>query len=416
MKCRSCATELKHIWADLNTSPPSNSFLTEEELYQPEIYYPLQVFVCHECWLAQVDEHKHHEEIFSKNYVYFSSYSNSWLKHAKHYVENIQHRFEVGPQSRWIEVASNDGYLLQYVRELGIPCLGIEPTKSTADVAKAKGIKTICEFFSTQLGKRLAQENLSADVICANNVLAHVPNIHDFLGGFREILKPDGVATFEFPHLLNLMNQNQFDTIYHEHFSYLSLIALEPLFEKEGLRIFDVEEIDTHGGSLRLYASRTTSTRHTTQDSVRRILNKELQAGLANIELYQNFQKKIDQVKIELLDWLLKCKKNDQKVVAYGAAAKGNTLLNYCGIGKDLIAAIADASPHKQGMYLPGSRIPVVSLEELKGLKPDAVLILPWNIKDEVAALLRQTLPASVDLMIAIPKLKPLSEMHELNT
>lgn len=405
MKCRSCFEQLELSWADLRTSPPSNSFLSQQDLAKPEVYYPLEVKVCQNCWLAQIDEYKHHAEIFSKNYVYFSSFSKSWLAHAKSYVAQMILDFPPQKDFLWIEIASNDGYLLQYVKAVGLPALGIEPTESTAAVSRQNGILTISEFFGCSLGKSLAEKGHRADLMTANNVLAHVPNLHDFLGGFCEILKPEGVVTFEFPHLLNLLELNQFDTIYHEHFSYLSLTPLVPLFEKIGLKIFRVQEIPTHGGSLRVFAGLKSSQKKI-ESSVDQILQKEDTHGLRKPEIYKMFQLKIDQVKNDLLNWLVSEKRQGRRVAAYGAAAKGNTLFNYAGVGRDLICAVADASPYKQNLYLPGSRIPVVSPDQLQKLNPDSILILPWNIREEIADQLRPFLKPQVQMVVAIPKLE----------
>lgn len=405
MKCRSCSSQLNLTWANLRTSPPSNSFLTKEELNSPETYYPLKVEICTNCWLAQVDEYKHHADIFSKNYVYFSSFSSSWLNHAKSYVGKMIQEFEPRKNSMWIEIASNDGYLLQYVKEAGINCLGIEPTESTAKVSREKGIDTITEFFGVELAKNLVAKGIKADIMSANNVLAHVPNLHDFVGGFRELLSENGVVTFEFPHLMQLLQQNQFDTIYHEHFSYLSVTALVPLFKAEGLRIFNIEEIPTHGGSLRVYATPQAS-KWTKNPDVETILRKEREAGLKDTATYKRYQAQIEEVKVNLIEWLVEEKKAGRKVVAYGAAAKGNTLLNYCGIDEGLISVVADASPYKQNMYLPGSRIPVVKPESLKSYQPDTVLILPWNLKKEVSEYLTSLMPKGTKAAVAVPSLE----------
>ncbi len=385
MKCRFCNNELKNVFIDLVNAPPSNSYLTKEQLInEPEIYFPLKVFLCEKCWLVQVDEHKKFSEIFDKNYAYFSSYSSSWLKHSENYVNMISDRLKLDKDSLVIEIASNDGYLLQYFLPKRIPCIGIEPTVDTARIAKKKGIHIIEDFFSVKLAKQLAEEGKTADLILGNNVLAHVPDINDFVEGLRIALKPQGSITMEFPHLLNLIKFNQFDTIYHEHFSYFSLLAVKKNFEAHHLVICDVEELPTHGGSLRIYAKHKNNTKINISSNVSTVLKKEQDFGLSNLDIYQSFQEKADKIKYAFLEFLIQQKKSGNKVAAYGAAAKGNTLLNYCGIKNDFIEFVVDKSPHKQNKYLPGSHIPVVSEDMLKTERPDYVIILPWNIKDEI--------------------------------
>jgi SAM-dependent methyltransferase len=382
--CRHCHAELSLPFVDLGTSPPSNAYLRREDLAQPERYYPLQVYVCTSCWLVQTQDHAHHAELFSPDYAYFSSYSGSWLKHAERYVVEMASRFSLSAASCVIEVAANDGYLLQYVKARGIPCLGIEPTASTARVARQKGIEVVEEFFGVELATRLRAQGFAADLTAANNVLAHVPDINDFVGGFAQILKPDGVATFEFPHLLNLLKFCEFDTIYHEHFSYLSLTAVKRIFEANGLSVFDVEQIETHGGSLRLFAQRKdTGTRGSAAD-VARMLNEEAAAGVSTTAYYQGFQPRAEEIKNTMLEFLLKCRRESRSVIGYGAAAKGNTLLNFAGVRRDLLPVVVDLNPAKVGTWLPGSRIPVVAEQRIRELRPDFVIILPWNIKAEV--------------------------------
>jgi SAM-dependent methyltransferase len=384
MKCRHCHAELTLPFIDLGTAPPSNAYLTQAQLSSPEKWYPLRVFVCTECWLVQTEDYAHHAELFSSEYAYFSSYSPSWLQHAEAYVAQATQRFELGPASMVVEVASNDGYLLQYVKGRGIPCLGIEPTTSTAQAARTKGIDVREEFFGTALAESLVAEGLAADLTVGNNVLAHVPDINDFVSGFARLLKPHGVATFEFPHLARLVAECQFDTIYHEHFSYLSLTAVSGVFERNGLSVFDVEELATHGGSLRVYAQRLDSGRRDRSAAVDAVLAAEAAAGVATRAYYEGFQDRANRIKNDFVTFLIDAKRRGKRVMAYGAAAKGNTLLNYAGIRSDLVAAAADGNPAKQGKYMPGSRIPIVDQKTLEANRPDFVVILPWNLKAEV--------------------------------
>ncbi len=405
MKCRHCSNELVNVFCDLQTCPPSNAMVTQERLNHPETYFPLKVYVCEQCWLVQIDEIEKADAIFNSEYTYFSSYSTSWLNHAKNYTDYMISRFGLNQNSLVVELASNDGYLLQYFKEKNIPVLGVEPTSNTAQVAINKGIETIVDFF----GSNLAQLKLksSADLIVGNNVLAHVPDINDFVKGVKIALKPNGINTFEFPHLLQLVLHNQFDTIYHEHFSYLSLLNLIKVFESQGLEIFDVHEIPTHGGSLRIFAKHKEDSSKIVEESVNRILNKEIEAGMPTIGFYQNFQNKIDAIKYDFLQFLLEQKILNKKVIGYGAAAKGNTLLNYCGIkGNDLIQFVVDASTIKQNKYLPGSRIPVLGKDNLVNFKPDYIVIFPWNIKDEIIDQLKFTSEWGCKFVIAIPSLK----------
>ena len=384
MKCRHCKAELKFPLVDLATSPPSNAYLTEKDLHAPERYFPLRVLVCTHCWLVQTEDYTSADELFNEDYAYFSSFSTTWLKHAKKYVSDMVERFGLDTQSHLVEVAANDGYLLQYAKASGIPCLGIEPTASTAQAARTKGIEIIEEFFGVALAKQLIVQGKQADLTAANNVLAHVPDINDFVAGFATLLKPNGVSTFEFPHLLNLIEQNQFDTIYHEHYSYLSLTTVKAIFAANGLAVFDVEELSTHGGSLRVYAQRSDVGKRDIDLSVAELLARENLAGIATQAFYANFQVKADKVKNELLTFLLEAKRSNKTVAAYGAAAKGNTLLNYAGVRPDLLSYVVDLNPAKQKNFLPGSRIPIVGEEQLKQTKPDYVLILPWNLRSEV--------------------------------
>jgi SAM-dependent methyltransferase len=385
MNCRHCNKSLNHVFCDLQTCPPSNAMVKKDTLNHPEIYFPLKVFVCESCWLVQIDEIEKAEDIFNDQYTYFSSYSSSWLSHAKKYVDEMTERFAYNTNSLVVEIASNDGYLLQYFKEKNIPVIGVEPTSNTALVAKEKGIESIVDFFS----EKLVREKLlnKADLILGNNVLAHVPNINDFVRGIKLALKPDGVNTFEFPHLCTLIEFNQFDTIYHEHFSYLSFTTLKSVFEKNGLEFFDVQELDTHGGSLRIFTKHVQDKSKDISPSVSKLLIKEKELGVDSLNYYQGFQKKVDTIRKDFLFFLLKAKQEGKKVVGYGAAAKGNTLLNYCGIkGVDLIDYVVDASPYKQNKFLPGSRIPVYHPDKIKETKPDFIVIFPWNLKNEISS------------------------------
>lgn len=406
MKCRFCNNELTHVFVDLGFAPPSNSFLTKEELKNGETYYPLKVFVCEKCKLVQLDEFKKATDIFSDEYVYFSSMSSSWLKHSENYVNQMMQDYGINQNSLVIEVASNDGYLLQYFKEKKVHVFGIEPTASTAKVSREKGIETIGEFFGEQLALKLANENKKADLLLGNNVLAHVPDIIDFVKGIKILLKNDGIVTMEFPHLLQLVQNNQFDTIYHEHFSYLSFTTVFELFKKNGLELFHVEELSTHGGSIRIFGKHANDSSKKIRDSVDKMLQKELTTGLHSLEYYKGFQEKVEQVKLNVLSFLLKAKKEEKKVVAYGAAAKGNTLLNYCGVHADLIDYVVDAAPIKQNKFLPGSHIPVVSEQKLKETKPEYIIIFPWNIKEEIITQLAYSREWNAKFVIFIPELQ----------
>ncbi len=406
MKCRFCKTELHIEFIDLVNSPPSNSFLNENELNYPETFYPLKLYVCHKCFLVQIDEFKKHDEIFSEDYAYFSSFSTSWLEHCEKYVEMVTKRFDLNEKSSVMEVASNDGYLLQFFVKKGIPVLGIEPTASTAKVAREKNIETIEDFFGVALAKRLREENGIFDLIAGNNVLAHVPDVNDFVEGLKISLKNDGIITMEFPHLMQLVLNNQFDTIYHEHFSYFSFFTVKRIFETHKLELFDVEEIPTHGGSLRIYAKHAEDESKEVSSNVNSLIKKELQKGINNIDYYKDFQKSANKIKYDLINFLVECKQLNKTTIAYGAAAKGNTLLNYCGIKKDLISFVVDKSPHKQGKYLPGSHIPVFDENQIHEKKPDYVLILPWNIKDEIIEQLSYIRKWDGKFIIPIPKLE----------
>lgn len=406
MNCRFCKNLLTHEFVDLVNSPPSNSYLRAGQLNEPEIFYPLRVFVCEKCFLVQIDEYKKAEDIFDENYAYFSSVSKSWLEHSRKYVEMMCERFGFDKNSQIIEIASNDGYLLQYFKEKNIPVLGIEPTLSTAQAAREKGIESLTEFFGVDLAKQLVSERRHADLLLGNNVLAHVPDINDFVGGLKIALKPDGIITMEFPHVLQLVENNQFDTIYHEHFSYLSLYTTKKIFAAQGLTIFDVGEIPTHGGSLRIFAKHAENQTHEISENVENLLQKEKQFGLTELKYYLDFQPKVEKVKLGLLSFLIEQKQNKKKVAAYGAAAKGNTLLNYCGVKKDLIDFVVDASPHKQGLFLPASHIPIVDESFIKREKPEFVLILPWNIKEEIIEQLNYIREWNGKFAVAVPELE----------
>lgn len=406
MKCRHCGSELTLPLIDLGSAPPSNAYLTQATLKAPEKYFPLKVLVCKECWLVQTEDYAGAEELFDADYAYFSSFSSSWLKHAEQYVTEMVTRFALNANSHVVEVAANDGYLLQYVKAKGIPCLGVEPTASTAKAAREKGIETIEEFFGVALAKKLVAEGKQADLTAANNVLAHVPDINDFVSGFAHLLKSNGVATFEFPHLMQMVNFTQFDTIYHEHFSYLSLTAVNQIFEHNGLQVFDVQEIGTHGGSLRVFAQRKDKGGHPVMPVVSGLLNKECSVGVTTPAYYAEFQNRANQIKYDLIEFLIKAKREGKKVMAYGAAAKGNTLLNYAGIRPDLLPFVVDRNPAKQNKYLPGCRIPIVDEAVIKQHQPDYVLIMPWNLRQELTAQLAYIRDWDGKFVVAVPSLE----------
>ncbi len=406
MKCRHCHAPLTTSFVDLGTSPPSNSYLTIADLDRPERYYPLRVAVCSTCWLVQTEDFTDREEFFSNDYAYFSSFSTSWLDHSRRYVEAMRERFSLDNESLVVEVAANDGYLLQYVMAAGIGALGIEPTHSTAVAARDKGIEIIEEFFGVALADRLVAEGRSADVTAANNVLAHVPDINDFVAGFARLLKPAGVATFEFPHLLEMVEHGQFDTIYHEHYSYLSLTAVERIFAANGLAVFDVETLPTHGGSLRVYAQRADSGLQPRTNAVDVMLEREMKRGVAGDDFYAGFQARVDRLKDAFVDFLIAAKRDGKRVAAYGAAAKGNTLLNFAGIRPDLLPWVVDRNPAKAGKFMPGSRIPIVTEDRIREERPDLIVILPWNIKDEVIAQLAYAREWGAQFVTAIPELR----------
>jgi SAM-dependent methyltransferase len=404
MKCRHCDKPLQHLFLDLGYAPPSNAYLSQSDLSHPEKHYPLRVHVCSHCWLVQTEDYAQADELFNSDYAYFSSTSSTWLRHAADYAKEMTVRLGLGRDSFVLEVASNDGYLLRNFVAAEVPCLGIEPTASTAAAAEALGVPVLREFFGEAMGRRLAQESRQADLIVGNNVYAHVPDINDFTRGLKAALKPDGVITLEFPHVMELMANCQFDTVYHEHFSYLSLTAVSTIFQSIGLRVWDVERISTHGGSLRVYGCHLDS-RHLTSDSVASIIEKEEEKGLRNIGAYLDFQMKVDEIKNNLLDYLIVQKKMGQKVVAYGAAAKGNTILNYAGVRPDLLGYVFDAAKAKQGRYMPGSHIQILDPAKISAMKPDRILILPWNISEEIVAQLDCVRSWGAKFVVAFPNL-----------
>jgi len=381
--CRFCGTVLKHTFLDLGTSPLSNSYVKAESLGEMEPFFPLYAFVCSGCFLVQLKDCSSPERIFS-DYAYFSSYADVWLHHARVYTDMIQERMKLNEHSLVVEVASNDGYLLQYFLNKGIPVLGIEPAGNVAKVAMEKGIPTRISFFGENSAQSLLREGKQADLLIGNNVLAHVPDLNDFVRGLRTLLKPHGVITMEFPHVMRLIAENQFDTIYHEHFSYFSFCTVEKVFQRHGLILFDVEELPTHGGSLRIYARHEADHTKPIESRVGALQDREEQAGLKTLEGYLSFAEKVHQTKRQLLSFLIETKEKGKSIVGYGAPAKGNTLLNYCGIRTDFIDYTVDRSPHKQGLYLPGTHIPIEEPDAIRRTKPDYVFILPWNLKDEI--------------------------------
>jgi SAM-dependent methyltransferase len=381
--CRFCGAPLEHVFADLGMSPLANSYLTPDEGNGMEPFYPLRALVCASCHLVQLEEYEPPEHIFG-DYAYFSSYSTSWLDHSRRYVEQMVDQFALDGSSHVVELASNDGYLLQYFHQRGVPVLGIEPAANVAKVALQKGIPTLVEFFGVETAQSLARES-SADLLLGNNVLAHVPDLNDFVGGMKVLLKPDGVITMEFPHLLRLMEDNQWDTIYHEHFSYFSFGTVSRVFAAHGLRLYDVEELPTHGGSLRVYGAHEDDAQKPETDRARELLARERAAGFDDLATYTGYGERVQADKREILAFLIEQKREGRRMVGYGAPAKGNTLLNYCGIGTDFLAYTCDLNPHKQDHLLPGSHIPIRSPEFLREDQPDVVLILPWNLKEEIA-------------------------------
>ncbi|MBI2311645.1 MAG: class I SAM-dependent methyltransferase [Betaproteobacteria bacterium] len=404
-RCRFCDAELSETFADLGMSPLSNSFLRAERLQQMEPFYPLHAYVCGACFLVQLREFESPQNIFS-DYAYFSSYSDSWLRHAQAYAEAMVRRLGLTRDSRVVEIASNDGYLLQYFKAKGVQVLGVEPAANVAAMALQKGIPTEVRFFGTDTASALRAGGKAADLIAANNVLAHVPDINDFVAGFKVLLKPGGCITVEFPHLLRLMAENQFDTIYHEHFSYLSFMVVEKIFGRHGLKIFDVEELPTHGGSLRVFAAHADDAGRRPEPRVGELRQRELQAGLSSIAAYRGFAGDVVRTKCEVMEFFVQAKRAGRKVIGYGAPAKGNTLLNYCGIGRELMEFTVDRSPHKQGLHLPGTHIPIRPPEALLAATPDYVFILPWNLKDEIMEQMAEVRSWGARFVVPIPRIQ----------
>jgi SAM-dependent methyltransferase len=408
MKCRICGANLEEPFLSLGKSPVANSLLTREDLHKMEPYFPLDLYVCQSCWLVQLEEFEAPEKIFSSDYPYFSSYSESWLKHCKNYAEMMVERFGFDKNSFVVEVGSNDGYLLQYFKERNIPVLGVEPAENVARAAIEKGIPTDITFFNTSYAKKLREKGKLADLIIGNNVLAHNPNLHDFVEAMKIALKPNGIITMEFPHLMKLIQENQFDTIYHEHFSYFSFYAVKKLFSLHDLEIFDVEEIPTHGGSLRIYAKHkgANSKLLATTKRVEELLEKEKDFGLFDLQTYYNFRKKVEATKRAFLLFLIQAKNEGKKIVGYGAPAKASTLLNYCGVRTDFIDYTVDRNPHKQGKFIPGVHIPIRHPDKIKEDRPDYVIIFPWNIKDEIMEQLKYIREWGGKFVVPIPELR----------
>jgi SAM-dependent methyltransferase len=406
LKCRHCGNELNLLFLDLGSAPPSNAYLSKGELAVPEVWFPLRILVCDSCWLVQTEDHAGREALFTKDYAYFSSVSTTWLAHAEEYVAKMIKRFGLTTDSLVIEVAANDGYLLQFVQQAAIPCIGIEPTSSTACAARNKNIQIVEQFFGNELAEEMANRGLQADLMVANNVLAHVPDINDFVSGFSRLLKPDGVVTFEFPHLLRMVQKNQFDTVYHEHYSYLSLTAVKRILEFNRLMVFDVEELGTHGGSLRVFSQCKDTGLRIPSDKIGSIINMERVQGVSMPGFYMGFQEQAEKIKDDLLEALIEAKRKGLRVAAYGAAAKGNTLINFAGIRPDLIPYVADRNAAKEGRYMPGSHIPIVGESVLQADRPDIILILPWNLRDEIMSQLSYALEWGAKFITAIPELR----------
>ncbi len=408
MNCRHCAAALRLPFLELGSAPPSNAYLSDAALRAPELWYPLRLLVCERCWLVQTEDHAGREALFTDDYAYFSSFSSSWLQHARAYVQGMRERLALGASSLVAEVAANDGYLLQYVQQAGMPCYGVEPTASTAAAARAKGIHIVERFFGVALATELAAQGRQVDLVAANNVLAHVPDINDFVAGFAVLLKEQGVATFEFPHLLRMVAENQFDTAYHEHYSYLSLTTVRQVFSANGLTVFDVEQHPTHGGSLRVFAQRADSGRQAVTGAVGQLLQQETAAGVASAAFYSGFQARAERVKHDFVAFLIEARRSGKTVAAYGAAAKGNTLMNFAGVRPDLLAFVVDRNPAKQGQWMPGSRIPIVPESQLHGARPDYVVLLPWNLKAELVQQLAYVRGWGGRFVTAVPSLQVL--------
>lgn len=406
--CRFCHHPLEHSFCDLGMTPLSNSYLAKGQLEKGESFFPLHAYVCAQCFLVQVKSYELPENIFG-DYAYFSSYSDSWLKHCQNYAEQIIARLKLDSSKQVIEIASNDGYLLQFFKQHNIPVLGIEPAANVAKVAEGKSIPTLVEFFGSKVAQELKEKNTQADLLIGNNVLAHVPALNDFVKGLKILLKPHGVITMEFPHLLRLMESNQFDTIYHEHFSYFSLLAVDKIFKAQGLKIFDIDELKTHGGSLRIYAGHEEDQEKTVSDRVLDVKEKERKLGFESLEGYMQFSVGVQQLKADLLNFFLDCKRNGKKIVGYGAPAKGNTLLNFCGIRSQFLDFTVDRSPHKQGRFLPGTHIPILAVEAIAQTKPDYLFILPWNLKEEIVNQMSFIREWGGKFVVPIPKLEILA-------
>ncbi|RNE88525.1 class I SAM-dependent methyltransferase [Marichromatium sp. AB31] len=405
MNCRHCGAPLRLPFVDLGSAPPSNAYLSAAALHRPESWYPLRVLVCERCWLVQTEDFARPETLFDADYAYFSSVSTSWVAHAERYVATMVERLGLDGDSRVVELAANDGYLLQHLQARAIPCLGVEPTAAVAAAARERGLEIVEAFFDRALAARLLAEGWGADLVVANNVLAHVPAINDFVAGIALLLRPDGVATFEFPHLLRLIAGNQFDTLYHEHYSYLSLGAVGRVCAANGLAVFDVETLPTHGGSLRVFAQRADHGARPTTPRVAALRAEELAAGLERAATYQGLQARAERLRLELLDYLIRARRQGLQVVGYGAAAKGNTLLNFAGVRPDLLHYVVDRSPGKLGRHLPGSRIPIVAESRLRETRPDRVLLLPWNLRDELTAQLGYVREWGARFVVAVPRL-----------
>lgn len=402
-QCRFCGTSLHRTFVDLGLSPLCETYPAASDFHRGEVYYPLHVYVCEKCFLVQLEEYESAESIFT-DYAYFSSYSDSWLKHSENYCNKVKSRFRLNEESFVVEVASNDGYLLQYFVRQGVPVLGIEPAANVAKVAVEKGVPTLVRFFGTELANELTADGRSADLVLGNNVLAQVPDLNDFVEGLKILLKPDGVLTLEFPHLLKLIELNEFDTIYHEHFSYFSMLTTVRIMEAHGLKVFDVDELKSHGGSLRVYACRRECSKHVLQPSVAKVLADEQIAGLSSPEGYETFARQVRATKLALVEFLLTAAKQGKSVAGYGAPGKSATLLHYCGIGKDLIEYTVDRSPYKQGRFLPGNHIPIFHPDRIRQTQPDYVVILPWNLKDEIMEQLRFIQDWGGRFVVPIPK------------
>ena len=402
LSCRSCDAPLARVFVDLGSSPLANAYLTADDLERPEVFYPLRVYVCERCYLVQLPSVVTPEELFSE-YAYLSSYSDTWVRHAGEYVERVTDRFGLDSSSKVVEIASNDGYLLQHFRERGVPVLGIEPARNAAEVAEKKGIRTLVAFFGSATANELARAGESADLLIGNNVLAHVPALNDFVAGIRALLRPAGIATLEFPHLLVLIDATEFDTIYHEHVSYFSLVAVERVFARNGLTIFDVEELSTHGGSLRIYARRSEDARPAAP-AVDELLRRERQAGLERLDAYTAFADRVANAKRSLLAFLVSAKNEGRTIVGYGAPAKGNTLLNYCGVRTDFVDYVVDRNPRKQGHFLPGTHIPIHDPDRIAETRPDYLLILPWNLQDEVVDQMSHVREFGCRFVVPIPQ------------